>query len=134
MTLDTYMAWTPAHVFGFIPWVAGLATLLHLLHVHPWVDEANRKPLAITEKRVAMLMDLGALLAIAAGLRLALGTTPTAFATGAWLHVKLTIVAIGIVGLHGFVRVKVRKFRDGEIKPISPLLSLTRALEILSWT
>jgi putative membrane protein len=122
MDLETYMAWKAAHIFGFIVWVSGLATLLHLLHVHPWVDAENQKPLQITEKRVAMLMELGSLLAIAAGLRMALGTTPTAFGTGGWLHVKLTIVVLGILGLHGYARMKVKKFSRGEIKPIPTLL------------
>jgi protoporphyrinogen IX oxidase len=119
MDPQVYLWWKAAHVFGFVVWIAGLASLLHLLYVHPWVGENNRAPIAMVERRVAILMDLGALLAIAAGLRVALGTS--AFSSGGWLHVKLTI-GVGLLALHGLARAKVRKFRNGDIKPISPYL------------
>jgi protoporphyrinogen IX oxidase len=119
MDLQVYLWWKAAHVFGFVVWIAGLASVLQLLYVHPWVSEANRATLSTVEKRVALVMDLGATLAIAAGLRVALSTG--AFSSGGWLHVKLTI-GIGLLALHGIARAKVGKFSRGEIKPISSFL------------
>ncbi len=37
--------------------------------------------------------------------------------------IKLTLVAVVIVGVHGWARVKVRKFRNGEVTPVSPVLT-----------
>src|SRR5207244_11743067 len=89
-----------------------------LLHVHALVEGAARDALSRTEKSVAMLMDMGATLAIAAGLTLALESTPNAFKTGPWLHIKLTVVVLGILSAHGMVRAKIKKFSRGEVKPL----------------
>lgn len=63
-------------------------------------------------------MDAGATIAIAAGLTMAFGTTPIAFKTGGWLHIKLTLVVVGVLSVHGLVRVKMRKFRNGDVAPL----------------
>ncbi len=63
-------------------------------------------------------MDAGATFAMAAGFAVAFGTTPIAFKTGGWLHMKLTLVVVGVLSIHGLVRVKMRKFRNGDVAPL----------------
>jgi uncharacterized membrane protein len=118
MSIETLLWVRVAHVFGFVVWIGGMLACISLLHVHALVEGAARDALTRTEKSVAMLMDAGAALAIAAGLTLAFESTPIAFKTGAWLHVKLTVVVLGILSAHGMVRAKIKKFSRGEVKPL----------------
>jgi uncharacterized membrane protein len=104
------------HVFGFVTWIGGLLTCMSLLHVHTRVEESARAALTSTERQLAMLMDLGATLAIATGFTMAFETHE--FGHGAWLHVKLTVIVLGILSAHGMVRAKIKKFSRGEIKAL----------------
>lgn len=118
MSLDTYNWVLIAHVFGFVTWVGGLLGCLALLHVHTRVEEGARPALSATERQTAMLMDLGATLAIGAGLLLAIKGPVNEFSHGSWLHVKLTAVVLGLLSSHGIVRAKIKKFSRGEIKAL----------------
>jgi uncharacterized membrane protein len=113
------MRWVLAfHVVGDVLWVAGLTAVVTLLQLHPSVDEASRPALTQAQKRLAIVMDVGATLAIAMGLWAALDRVPNAFATGAWLHIKLTAVVFGVLTVHGMARVKIKKFAKGDLKPL----------------
>lgn len=120
-----------AHVVGVILWVGGLTAVLALLHVHPRVDEAARKLLSAVERRLALVMDLGATLAIATGLYRALDRTPNEFSNGGWLHVKLTAVVFGVLSVHGLARVKIKKYREGEARPVPPTIWIVLAAGVL---
>ncbi len=123
--------WFPTlHVVGIVLWVGGLTAVLALLHVHVQADAKTREVLTGVERRVAMLMDLGATLTIATGLYQAFTLVPNAFKTGPWLHIKLTAVAIGLLSVHGIARVKIKKFRGGEIKPVPPVMYLLLAIAV----
>jgi uncharacterized membrane protein len=118
MSIET-LAWVRvAHVFGFIVWIGGMLACMSLLHVHTLVEGGARDALTKVEKSVAMLMDMGAALTIAAGLVFATQTTPNAFQTGPWIHVKLAIVVLFILSAHGLVRAKIKKFSKGDVKPL----------------
>ncbi len=117
------LSWLNAiHVVGAILWVAGLTAVLALLSVHGRVDGVARDTLTRAERAVAMLMDLGATVAIGVGLYRALGVTPTEFGRGAWLHIKLTVVVVGILSVHGLARVKIKQFREGRVRPLPPVV------------
>lgn len=118
MSIETNQWLLVGHVLGFVVWIAGLISTLVLLRAHSVVEGAARDVLARQERKTAALMDAGATLAIACGLVIALGNTPNAFKTGAWLHIKLTVVAVVIIGLHGFARAQVKKFGKGQVRPI----------------
>lgn len=118
MSWSTYQWLLVGHILGFVAWIGGMIATLYLLRVHAIVEGPARDVCARQERRTALIMDLGATLAMANGFILAFGTTPTAFATGGWLHIKLTVVALTIFAIHGMTRAKVGKFRRGEIKPL----------------
>jgi len=123
MTFEIYNWLRVAHVFGFVVWIGGMLACLSLLHVHTLVEGAARDALTKVEKSVAMLMDMGATMAIAAGLTMALqyqgsNFTTTAFSSGGWLHVKLTVVVLGLLSAHGIVRARIKQFSRGQIKPM----------------
>ena len=103
---------------GFVFWIGGMIGVLQLLRVHGAVEGAARDVLARHERKMAIFMDLGATLTLVCGFVMALGVTPTHFARGGWLHIKLTIVAVAILGMHGWARVQVKRFRKGQVRPI----------------
>lgn len=100
---------------------------LFLLLGHQRAEESGRSALGAIERKAAILMDASALVAIVAGVYLALGLylpaefRVNAFKQGGWLHVKTLLVA-GLVGIHVFTRIKIRKFRNGEISPLPGLV------------
>ncbi len=118
MSLETYNWVLVAHVFGFVTWIGSLLTCISLLHVHSRVEGAAREALTRTEKSVAMLMDLGATVAIVCGLLLALDGPVNEFKHGVWLHIKLTAIVLGVLSSHGMVRAKIKKFSQGDVKPL----------------
>lgn len=115
---ETYNWVLAVHAFGFVLWTGALMSTLFLLSSHHLAADSGRKGLERVERKAAMGMDIGALIAIVAGLYLALGFDVNWFKQGSWLHIKTTLVAV-LVGLHVFTRVKVRKFRNGAVSPIS---------------
>jgi uncharacterized membrane protein len=111
------------HIFGFVLWIGGLISVLQLLRAHSAVEGAARDVLSRQQRKAAMIMDAGATLTLVCGLWQALGGVPNQFTTGAWLHIKVTLVAVVLLGLHGYARGKVRKFRKGAVSAIPPGLT-----------
>ena len=123
MSPETYSWLIVGHIVGFVTWIAGLVTTLTLLRIHAKVEGPARDVLARQEQKSAALMDAGATLAIVCGLWIAFGGTVNAFKTGAWLHIKLTLVAVVLIGAHGYARAMAKRFRRGDVRPVPrPLL------------
>lgn len=118
MSIETNQWLLVGHIVGFVVWLAGMVATLTLLRVHGVVEGAARDVLARKEKKTAAMMDAGASLAMVCGFVIAFGNTPIAFKTGGWLHVKLTIVVLVILGTHGFVRAQVKRFGRGQVRTI----------------
>src|SRR5687768_12332711 len=118
MTPSEYDWLIVGHVLGFVTWMTGLIATLTLLRIHAAVEGPARDVLSRQEHRTAALMDAGATLAMVCGLWLAFGGSVNALKTGGWLHLKLTIVALVLIGSHGFARAKVKQFKRGQVKPI----------------
>jgi uncharacterized membrane protein len=125
MSEETLLYVKAAHLLGFTLWIAGLATVYWLLRVHAAAPKDARDLLSGVERSLAMLMDLGATVAIASGLTMAFaapashwGGASTAFGSGGWIHVKLTLVVVGVLAVHGFNRAKVKRFRMGQVTEI----------------
>lgn len=118
------------HIFGFVMWIGTLMGMYQLLFAHQKAEPAAHSAFIDLEKKLGIAMDVGAFIALLGGLYFALRSTPSPF-TGkgnGWFHAKLLLV-VGIIVLHVIARIKARKFREGEIKPIPevlfPVISLT---------
>jgi uncharacterized membrane protein len=114
-----------AHLIGVIYWLGCLFAVYWLLRVHAQAPKNVLDKLTLMERSLALTMDLAAALAIGAGLALAIrhdGTHPTSTlftAPGAgWFHIKLTIVVLGILPVHGMVRGRIAKFSRGVISNV----------------
>jgi len=118
-----------AHLIGVILWLGCLFAVYWLLRVHAQAPRDVLDKLTLMERSLALTMDVAAALAIGAGLALAIrhdGTHPTSTlftAPGAgWFHVKLTVVVLGILPVHGMVRGKIGKFSRGVISRVPQFL------------
>ncbi len=114
-----------AHLIGVIFWLGCLFAVYWLLRVHAQAPKDVLDKLTLMERSLALTMDLAATLAIGTGLAMALrhehdhpiSTLFTAPGAG-WFHVKLTVVVLGILPVHGMVRGKVGKFSRGVISSV----------------
>jgi len=114
-----------AHLIGVIFWLGCLFAVYWLLRVHAQAPKDVLDKLTLMERSLALTMDLAAALAIGTGLAMALrhdGTHPTSTLftqPGAgWFHIKLTVVVLGILPVHGMVRGKIGKFGRGLISNV----------------
>ena len=104
-----------AHVLGVVGWAGGLVACLRLLSAH--AGGAGRAAVD-TARSTALAMDISATLAIATGVTMLVGVTPSAMQEP-WMHAKLTVVVLGLLSMHGMVRARIKKARSGEAKPLA---------------
>ena len=104
------MLWLKAfHVIGVVSWLAALLYLPRLFVYHsqiqgaqgqgsPIDDDVGNARFKIMERRLFMIMNIGALIAIGFGVAM-LASAP-GYLLMRWLHVKLALVLV-LVGYHG---------------------------------
>lgn len=108
------------HFIGLFVWIGGMFTVYWMLRFHAHAPKAVHEKLVLSERSIALMMDLGSALAIGAGLAMALGMTPNAFSRpgGGWFHIKLTIVVVGLLSVHGMLRARIKKFSQGNVSEV----------------
>lgn len=130
------------HLIGVFVWMGGMFAVYWLLRFHAHAPKAVHEKLVLAERSLAMMMDLAAALAIGCGLARAIGqksvfgTTLFGQPGAGWFHIKLTIVVLGILMVHGMLRARIKKFGQGQISPVpgwqwSVLLGSIAAIVIL---
>ena len=99
------MLWLKAlHIVGVVSWFAGLLYLPRLFVYHAQIqhhvitDEPGNARFKIMERKLFMIMTIGALLA--AGFGIAMLALAPDYLLMRWLHVKLALVLV-LVGYHG---------------------------------
>ena len=114
-----------AHLIGVIFWLGCLFAVYWMLRIHAHAPKDVLDKLTLMERSLALTMDLAAALAIGTGLAMAIrhdGThqTSTLFTAphAGWFHIKLLIVVVGILPVHGMVRGKIGKFSRGVISNV----------------
>ncbi len=126
MSLDAYLWIKLIHFVGFIVWVGSMFGLIHMLRASGGASDDGRRLLVLLTQRAGRAMDIGATLAIAAGVILLL-KSPTQPMKQPYFHVKLALAA-GLVGLHGFVRARGAKLARGDARPLGPAPMAVAAL------
>jgi putative membrane protein len=103
------------HVFGLVFWVSGLLVTSMALTRHTQEASAEARQALARLEWIFMrgLADMGALLAIVAGVSLILTNSPY-YLRAPWLHIKLTFVLM-LIGLHGVVAMRSKRFAAGRI-------------------
>ena len=103
------------HIVGLVFWVGGLLVTSMALTRHTQENSPEAQGALARLERIYLrgLADPGALLTILAGASL-ISTNSHYYLHAPWLHIKLTFVLL-MIGLHGFVAVKTKKFGSGKI-------------------
>jgi putative membrane protein len=103
------------HVFGLVFWISGLLVTSMALTRHTQETSEDAKQALSRLERIYLrgLADPGALLTILAGLGL-ISTNASYYMHAPWLHIKLTFVLL-LIGLHGMVAVRTKKFSARKI-------------------
>lgn len=107
------LAWVKAfHIIFMVTWFAGLFYLPRLFVYHAQTtDNAGHQRFCTMEKRLSVLMSIGATLTIVFGIWLMALYGEAWLAANAWFHVKLLLV-LGLVGYHGWCQVQTKKLRE----------------------
>lgn len=107
------MLWIKAlHIVFMVTWFAGLFYLPRLFVYHADThDDLGYDRFCLMERRLSILMSIGALLTIAPGLWLLFAYGADWLAASGWMHTKLALVA-GLIGYHGWCQVQVKRFRE----------------------
>ena len=105
-----------AHVLGLVFWVSGLLVTSMALTRHTLETSPDARQALARLERIFLrgLADPGALLTILAGISL-ISTNSHYYLHAPWLHIKLTFVLL-LIGLHGMVAVRTKKFARGQIE------------------
>jgi len=109
------LAWVKTfHIIFMVTWFAGLFYLPRLFVYHTEVapeDRVSYQRFCTMERRLSVLMSIGAILTIIFGGWLMALYGGAWIAANAWLHAKLLLVAI-LIGFHGWCQLQARKFRQ----------------------
>ena len=142
MSLDLKQWVLTAHVLGVSLWIGTMFATYWLLRIHAHAPKDAQEKLTLMERSLAMSMDIAATLAIGSGIFLIINpfesdsTTIFGVPHTGWFHVKLTVVVLGILPVHGMIRARIKKFSQGKITPVpqwlwSLLLAAISAIVIL---
>lgn len=118
MSPEVYSWLTAAHLIGVFFWLGGLMAVYWLLRIHANSPADSHERLTLMERSLALMMDIAATLAIGSGLAMAIGGKLFSAPKMGWLHIKLTVVVLGILSVHGMVRARVGKFSRGQISEV----------------
>jgi uncharacterized membrane protein len=101
------------HILGFLLWVGSMFALSVALRYHERAG-ADRDAIMGLERAIGRAMELGALLAIAAGVYMILTKVgPVSPMKQPYLHIKLTLVVV-LIAMHGVVRAKMARLGRGQ--------------------
>jgi uncharacterized membrane protein len=135
-------AWLLAgHQIGDFIWIGSMFAVYWLLRFHTHAPADAREKLILMERSMALMMDVAATLAIGCGIAL-MFYRPAPYSSifaephNGWFHIKLAVVVLGLLSIHGMLRGRIKKFGMGKISPVpqwqwTVLLSSVVAILIL---
>lgn len=102
------------HIIAVVCWFAGLFYLPRLFVYHAMSeDDASRERFCVMERKLYRgIMTPASIAAVALGVWMLI-LNPGLFASGAWLHAKLTLVAL-LIGYHHWCGGLLKRFARGE--------------------
>lgn len=118
MSPQAYLWVKAVHQLGFVLWIGSMFALTLVLSAHARAAGAARDAFVATERSIGRAMEMGALLAIAGGVIMILGShAPVSPLKQPYLHIKLTLAAVLVV-MHGVVRGKMGRIGRGQGGPV----------------
>lgn len=126
------------HLIGLFVWIGGMFTVYWMLRFHAHAPKEAHEKLVLAERSLALMMDIASGLAIGCGVAMIFRYTPNLLARpgAGWFHIKLTVVVLGILSVHGMLRARIKKFSQGNISAVpgwqwSVLLGSVTAIVLL---
>lgn len=120
MSHETYLWIKVVHFLGFIVWLSSIFGLANMLRERTAGSGEAHDLLGRLARNAGRAMDAGATLAIVAGVILLIESpAPIRPLEQPYFHVKLTL-AVLLVALHGFLRVRAAKLSRGDARPLGP--------------
>ncbi len=105
----SYNVYKALHIIAMVTWFAGLFYLPRLFVYHAMnKDENTSATFKVMERKLAVMMDIGAFFTIALGIYLI--TLNPNWMKMAWLHIKLLLVILLVI-YHVVCRIYVKQFR-----------------------
>ncbi len=118
--------WSVAlHVIGVLLWVGGLLALAIALRVHSRDSPALLK----AENGLAKMMNIGALIAIVFGTYVLVRLKPSPLKQP-WMHIKLMLVFLGPLAIHGYLQSRLKKARNNEAFTVKTFVTPALAISI----
>ncbi len=120
MDLSLYSWLKAGHLIGDFLWVGSMFVVYWLMRFHTQAPKDSHEKLILMERSTALMMDVAAALAIGCGVALLFATKDPNASTllsekpAGWLHIKLAVVVLGLLSMHGMLRAKVKKFSEGK--------------------
>jgi uncharacterized membrane protein len=116
------LLWLKAgHLISLFLWVGGLFAIYWMLRLHAHAPKDAHEKLTLMERSIALATDIAAAVAIGTGLAMVFGY-PGGNLLGqpgaGWMHIKLAVVVLGVLPVHGMLRAKIKKFGMGQIAPV----------------
>jgi uncharacterized membrane protein len=115
------LLWLKAgHLIALFLWVGGLFAIYWMLRLHAHAPKDTHEKLTLMERSIALATDIAAAVAIGTGIGQLFrpeGLYLTLPGAG-WLHIKLAIVVLGVLPVHGMLRARIKKFGMGQITPV----------------
>jgi uncharacterized membrane protein len=115
------LLWLKAgHLIALFLWVGGLFAIYWMLRLHAHAPKDAHEKLTLMERSIALATDIASAVAIGTGISMLF--QPHGFYLGlpgaGWLHIKLAIVVLGVLPVHGMLRARIKKFGMGQITPV----------------
>ena len=107
------MPWIKAwHIIFMVTWFAGLFYLPRLFVYHAACDDTpGRERFKVMERKLFIIMTMGAVGTAIFGVWLLIGYAWEAFRADGWLHAKLALVAV-LIAYHGYCWKLVQDFKQ----------------------
>lgn len=120
MSLSTAQWLLAGHLIGLFVWIGGMFTIYWLLRFHAHAPREVHEKLVLSERSLALMMDIASGLAIGCGVGLIFRYPVNLLAMkgAGWFHIKLTVVVLGVLPVHGMLRARIKKFSQGKISPV----------------
>jgi uncharacterized membrane protein len=115
-----------AHLIGVVLWVGAITAIYWMLRLHDHAPKEMHEKLTLMERALALSADFAVTVAIGCGLVMAFGGPDhagtwnwfSAPGNRGWLHLKLTVVVLALLSVHGILRGRIKRFGQGDIKPV----------------
>ena len=126
-----------AHLIGVFIWIGSMFVVYWLLRFHSHAPKDAHEKLLLSERSMALMMDIGATLAMGCGIALifyqpVMQVSIFAQKPAGWFHIKLTIIVLGLLSSHGMLRARLKKFSEGKIAAVPSWMWSVILLSVVS--